>query len=115
RNMIAENDLALEIFSSSAQNLFVENNFVENLSPLRLIGKRSDTRWQENGRGNYWWPVCRTRRFCCSTNRQLASTLKARFASVNFCSRSSAKARQLSSPRTRWPTSNNWPTAWRYW
>src|SRR5262245_32992146 len=54
RNVIAENDLALEIFSSSAQNLFVENNFVENLSPLRLIGKRSDARWQENGRGNYW-------------------------------------------------------------
>jgi nitrous oxidase accessory protein len=54
RNVIAENDLALEIFSSCAQNLFVENNFVENLSPLQLIGKRSDTRWQEGGRGNYW-------------------------------------------------------------
>src|SRR5262245_49793438 len=54
RNVIAENDLALEIFSSSAQNLFVENNFVENLSPLRLVGRRSDTRWQEGGRGNYW-------------------------------------------------------------
>jgi nitrous oxidase accessory protein len=54
RNVIAENDMALEIFSSSAQNLFVENNFIENLSPLRLIGRRSDTRWQEGGRGNYW-------------------------------------------------------------
>jgi nitrous oxidase accessory protein len=54
RNVIAENDLALQIFSSCAQNLFVENNFVENLSPLRLIGKRSDTRWQEGRRGNYW-------------------------------------------------------------
>jgi nitrous oxidase accessory protein len=54
RNVIAENDLALQIFSSSAQNLIVENNFVENLSPLRLVGKRSDTRWQEGGRGNYW-------------------------------------------------------------
>ncbi len=54
RNVIAENDLALQIFSSCAQNLFVENNFVENLSPLQLIGKRSDTRWQAGGRGNYW-------------------------------------------------------------
>ncbi|HEV2667694.1 MAG TPA: nitrous oxide reductase family maturation protein NosD, partial [Blastocatellia bacterium] len=54
RNVIAENDLALQIFSSCAQNLFVENNFVENLSPLLLVGKRSDTRWQEGGRGNYW-------------------------------------------------------------
>ncbi|HEX5083746.1 MAG TPA: nitrous oxide reductase family maturation protein NosD [Blastocatellia bacterium] len=54
RNVIAENDLALQIFSSSAQNLFVENNFVENLSQLRLVGRRSDTRWQDGGRGNYW-------------------------------------------------------------
>jgi nitrous oxidase accessory protein len=54
RNVIAENDLALQIFSSCARNLFVENNFVENISPLRLIGRRSDTRWQEGGRGNYW-------------------------------------------------------------
>lgn len=54
RNVIAENDLALQIFSSSAGNLFVENNLVENLSPLRLVGKRSDTRWSEGGRGNYW-------------------------------------------------------------
>jgi nitrous oxidase accessory protein len=54
RNVIAENDLALVIFSSCARNLFAENNFVENLSPLRLVGRRSDTRWQEGGRGNYW-------------------------------------------------------------
>ncbi|MGE0130388.1 MAG: nitrous oxide reductase family maturation protein NosD [Blastocatellales bacterium] len=54
RNVIAENDLAMQIFSSSAQNLFVENNFIENLSPLRLVGRRSDTRWSEGGRGNYW-------------------------------------------------------------
>jgi nitrous oxidase accessory protein len=54
RNVIAENDLALRIFSSASQNLFSENNFVSNLSPLQVIGKRSDTRWQEGGRGNYW-------------------------------------------------------------
>jgi nitrous oxidase accessory protein len=54
RNVIAENDLALQIFSSSGQNLFSENNFVSNLSPLQIIGKRSDTRWQDGGRGNYW-------------------------------------------------------------
>jgi nitrous oxidase accessory protein len=54
RNVIAENDLALQIFSSSDQNLFVENNFVENLSPLLIVGRRSNTRWSEGGRGNYW-------------------------------------------------------------
>jgi nitrous oxidase accessory protein len=54
RNVIAENDTAMQVFASSTGNLFTENNFVENLSPLQLIGKRSDTRWQAGGRGNYW-------------------------------------------------------------
>jgi nitrous oxidase accessory protein len=54
RNVIAENDLALQIFSNAAGNLFVENNFVANLSPLHIIGKRAGVRWSEAGRGNYW-------------------------------------------------------------
>jgi nitrous oxidase accessory protein len=54
RNVIAENDVAMQMFTNSTGNLFTENNFVENLSPLRLIGKRADTRWQADGRGNYW-------------------------------------------------------------
>jgi nitrous oxidase accessory protein len=54
RNVIAENDTAMQIFSSSTGNLFTENNFVENISPLQLVGKRTDTRWQVDGRGNYW-------------------------------------------------------------
>lgn len=53
-NVIAENDLALQIFGNATDNLFTENNFVENLSPLLIVGKRTDTRWSENGRGNYW-------------------------------------------------------------
>jgi nitrous oxidase accessory protein len=54
RNVIAENDVAMQIFSSADQNVFAGNNFIENLSPLYLVGKSSSTRWQENGRGNYW-------------------------------------------------------------
>jgi nitrous oxidase accessory protein len=54
RNVIAENDLALQIFSSADQTLFAANNFVENLSPLQIVGKRTTTRWQEGGQGNYW-------------------------------------------------------------
>jgi nitrous oxidase accessory protein len=54
RNVIAQNDVALQIYSSSDQNLFAGNNFVENLSPLYLVGRGSSTKWQENGRGNYW-------------------------------------------------------------
>lgn len=54
RNVIAENDLALQVFSNSEDNHFSENNFVENLSLLRVIGRRTTTRWTEGGRGNYW-------------------------------------------------------------
>ncbi|HEX4900906.1 MAG TPA: nitrous oxide reductase family maturation protein NosD [Pyrinomonadaceae bacterium] len=53
-NTIANNDVALQLFSSSDANVFTENNFIDNLSPLRLIGKSTTTRWSENGRGNYW-------------------------------------------------------------
>ncbi len=54
RNTIANNDVALQIFSSSDRNVFTENNFISNLSPLRLVGLKTTTRWSENGRGNYW-------------------------------------------------------------
>lgn len=53
-NIIAQNDLALQMFQNSAGNLFTGNNFIDNLSPLTIVGKRTDTRWSENGTGNYW-------------------------------------------------------------
>ncbi len=54
RNVIAGNDVALQIFSSAEGNLFVENNFIENLSPLQRVGRRTTTRWSADGRGNFW-------------------------------------------------------------
>ncbi len=54
KNIIAENDVAMQIFSSSEENLFSENQFVENLSPLRLVGKKTASFWQEGGKGNFW-------------------------------------------------------------
>ena len=54
RNAIANNDVALHMFSSSDANVFTENNFVDNLSPLQLVGKSTTTKWSENGRGNFW-------------------------------------------------------------
>ena len=54
RNLVLRNDLAIHLFTSSDDNLFAENDFIENLSPLRLLGKRSTTRWSDGGRGNYW-------------------------------------------------------------
>jgi nitrous oxidase accessory protein len=54
RNVIAENDVAMQMFSSSDDNVFTENNFVENLSPMQLVGKSTTTKWSQNGRGNFW-------------------------------------------------------------
>jgi nitrous oxidase accessory protein len=54
RNTIAENDVAMQIFASSEANTFVQNNFIDNLSPLQLVGKGSSTRWHTNDGGNYW-------------------------------------------------------------
>jgi len=54
RNTIANNDVALKMFSNSDANVFTENNFINNLSPLELIGRRTTTKWSENGRGNFW-------------------------------------------------------------
>lgn len=49
-NVIAENDVAMQIYSSADGNEFTNNNFVENLSPLQLVGSYTNTRWQQN----YW-------------------------------------------------------------
>ena len=54
RNTIANNDVALQMFSSSDANVFTENNFIDNLSPLQLIGRSTTTKWSANGRGNFW-------------------------------------------------------------
>ncbi|RPJ85450.1 MAG: nitrous oxide reductase family maturation protein NosD [Acidobacteria bacterium] len=53
-NVIGENDVALQMFSSAEGNLFAGNNFIQNLSPLQLIGTSTTTRWTELGKGNYW-------------------------------------------------------------
>jgi nitrous oxidase accessory protein len=53
-NTIANNDVAMQMFSSSDANVFTDNNFVNNLSPLQLIGRSTTTKWSENGRGNFW-------------------------------------------------------------
>jgi nitrous oxidase accessory protein len=54
RNLIAANDTAIEVFSSSDGNDFTRNNFVSNLSPIRVIGRNSNIRFDRNGIGNYW-------------------------------------------------------------
>lgn len=53
-NVVAQNDIALKIFQNSERNTFSENAFIDNLIPLSVIGRRTNTRWSVEGRGNYW-------------------------------------------------------------
>jgi nitrous oxidase accessory protein len=50
RNIVAMSDVALVIYDSSGDNRFEDNAFVGNLTPLSLVGRRTDTRFA----GNYW-------------------------------------------------------------
>jgi nitrous oxidase accessory protein len=50
RNLIADSDAAIILFDSCAANRFEDNAFVGNLSPLTLVGRRTDTSFD----GNYW-------------------------------------------------------------
>ena len=54
RNVIADNDVAIQMYSNADANVVTENNFVGNLSPLQLVGRGSTTKWELNGRGNFW-------------------------------------------------------------
>src|SRR5262245_7219719 len=53
-NVIAENDIALQIYASSSNLSFSENRFLQNLSPLQVIGKRANAAWEIEGHGNFW-------------------------------------------------------------
>ncbi len=53
-NIIARNDLALEMFQNSIHNTFTENNFIDNLNPLTIVGRRTESFWSLNSKGNYW-------------------------------------------------------------
>jgi nitrous oxidase accessory protein len=50
RNVVAQSDTAVVLYDSSYQNRFVGNSFISNLSPLLLVGRRTDTVFD----GNYW-------------------------------------------------------------
>lgn len=53
-NLILRNDVALQMFQNATGNTFVENNFMDNLTLLTIVGKRTETHWSSGGRGNYW-------------------------------------------------------------
>jgi nitrous oxidase accessory protein len=53
-NLIASNDTAMQVFMSASRNTFEQNNFVANLSPIQMIGSRTDNAWNGATAGNYW-------------------------------------------------------------
>lgn len=50
RNVIAESDAGIVLYDSCSGVRFEENAFVANLTPLDLVGRRTDTSFD----GNYW-------------------------------------------------------------
>jgi nitrous oxidase accessory protein len=50
RNVVAESDAAVVLYASCGGVRFEGNSFVGNLTPLDLVGKRTDTSFD----GNYW-------------------------------------------------------------
>ena len=49
-NVVAESDVAIVLYDSCGGNRFEDNIFVANLTPLTLVGRRTDTVFD----GNYW-------------------------------------------------------------
>jgi nitrous oxidase accessory protein len=49
-NVIAESDIGIVLYDSCGDVVFQGNSFVANLTPLTLVGRRTDTRFD----GNYW-------------------------------------------------------------
>jgi len=50
RNLVASSDAAIVLYDSCSRNRFEGNSFVGNLTPLNLVGRRTDTEFD----GNYW-------------------------------------------------------------
>lgn len=53
-NRFRYNDTALLLFASAEENVFVENEFRDNLSGLAVSGGVSSNRFADGGRGNRW-------------------------------------------------------------
>jgi len=53
-NDIVDNDLAIQLNGGCDKNLFVRNNFLNNLSELLLDVSDRETRWSDGQTGNFW-------------------------------------------------------------
>ncbi|WP_078592487.1 nitrous oxide reductase family maturation protein NosD [Evansella clarkii] len=53
-NEFSQNDIGVEMWASSSQQIFTENKFYKNRSPVVQVGGESESSWNEAGRGNDW-------------------------------------------------------------
>ena len=53
-NLVAGNDAGVVEYGNSEGNVFTGNAFLGNGTDLRQVGQRSSSRWDDDGRGNYW-------------------------------------------------------------
>jgi len=53
-NRFFQNDLAIEMWASSSQQVFTENQFHKNKIPVVQVGGSSENHWSKEGRGNDW-------------------------------------------------------------
>jgi len=54
KNDVIDNDLAIQLNGGCDGNLFVRNNFINNLSELLLDVSDVETRWADEAGGNFW-------------------------------------------------------------
>ena len=53
-NDVVDNDLAVQLNGGCDENIFYDNNFINNLSELLLDVSDRETRWANDDNGNFW-------------------------------------------------------------
>jgi nitrous oxidase accessory protein len=54
RNLVQDNGWGVLLFASCAKNVFATNDFIANDFPVALDMRRTDNRFDDGARGNYW-------------------------------------------------------------
>lgn len=53
-NQFVHNQVGIELWASSSDQIFTQNSFAHNVSPVITVGGQTRNEWAENGLGNDW-------------------------------------------------------------
>ncbi|KEF40013.1 nitrous oxide reductase family maturation protein NosD [Schinkia azotoformans MEV2011] len=53
-NEFLQNQIGVEVWASSADQVFSGNRFSNNIATVLTFGGKDNNQWSENGKGNYW-------------------------------------------------------------